>query len=1021
MAQEKRSIIYEITFKGTEDQQQKLSDLRKTIEELTFEKKKLLATDKAYNGTNEEVRKSLDKVNQSLRNEKKESSVIQREIDNVTKANKSAAGSYNELSAKLGIAKSRLKEMSAEQRKTAEGKALQSEVKNTSAELQKLDKQGGVFSRNVGNYFGAVKSAAITMGAGIVAAFSVRAISGFLKSSLEAYDKQVSAEKSLQVALGGTSKALLEQAAAIQHNSEFGDESIIQGQAYLAQMRLTEDQIKQITPAIVDFAAAQKMDVEESFKLMGKSLGSSTNALKRYGVEIKGAVGSSERLNSAVTNLNTKFKGQAEAMASVGMGAVRQLGNAWGDLKEKVGGFVAKAILPAVKGMKNFVEITTEYIGLNQTEKIRSEQDELNNLVYSITQVNNDNEYRNKLIKELNIKYPEFLANINQENISNETLSQQLTKVNEQYSQKLLFIQYEEKINENLEKQKEAYNRQLAAQQKMTKAYTNFMKIAYDANAAAAGAIDRTTDWAEKFKIIEKSFAGIGGTGEKVLNLKSAYEEFNKSYKITTDLVSKSNLELAEEAIRNASMIDGAMSLLPESILKIGKSSKDTTIALAVQTEMLERQAESAKIVANNTTDLKNKSTEYLESISEGEGILAEQAKAELKRRKDLSDAAEKAWQKELKIFEQRQALVKSEFELFTKTEQEKTYFEAKQLMQRATVLKARGKITVEEYQTMYNQALKLQVDFYKKQRADKDKQQADEDKQRADEDKIQTDEEAKFHEDNFASRQALRQSNFDLTKSDAEEEAQFNLEQAQREFDDLKNNNKFKFDEEQIYQNKILGLTKDVTEAKEKTKQDKIQQTSDTFGALSNLAKSFGEKQKGFVLAGIALDTAAAISAATSSSAKNPLNPVTFGAAGTVQFIQMLAQIMANIMAAKNVLSQAKFAQGGITDGGIFKGRSHATGGIPIEVEGGESIINKKSTGMFAPLLSVINQIGGGRAFADGGFVQRSITQPIINNVFQTNEMQRMLESMPPQYVTVEDINAGLSGRNKIITRAIK
>lgn len=51
-----------------------------------------------------------------------------------------------------------------------------------------------------------------------------------------------------------------------------------------------------------------------------------------------------------------------------------------------------------------------------------------------------------------------------------------------------------------------------------------------------------------------------------------------------------------------------------------------------------------------------------------------------------------------------------------------------------------------------------------------------------------------------------------------------------------------------------------------------------------------------------------------------------------------------------------------------LLQGPSHAGGGIPIEAEGGEAIINKRSTSMFKPLLSAINAAGGGVRFATGG-----------------------------------------------------
>tara|TARA_Y100000592_G_scaffold34341_1_gene54614 strand:+ start:7982 stop:11767 length:3786 start_codon:yes stop_codon:yes gene_type:complete len=61
--------------------------------------------------------------------------------------------------------------------------------------------------------------------------------------------------------------------------------------------------------------------------------------------------------------------------------------------------------------------------------------------------------------------------------------------------------------------------------------------------------------------------------------------------------------------------------------------------------------------------------------------------------------------------------------------------------------------------------------------------------------------------------------------------------------------------------------------------------------------------------------------------------------------------------------------------DGGMVHGRSHAQGGEKfrvggrvVELEGGEAVINKRSTAMFKPQLSAMNVAGGGRKFADGG-----------------------------------------------------
>jgi hypothetical protein len=54
------------------------------------------------------------------------------------------------------------------------------------------------------------------------------------------------------------------------------------------------------------------------------------------------------------------------------------------------------------------------------------------------------------------------------------------------------------------------------------------------------------------------------------------------------------------------------------------------------------------------------------------------------------------------------------------------------------------------------------------------------------------------------------------------------------------------------------------------------------------------------------------------------------------------------------------------LEDGGVLSGPSHSQGGIPvgntgIEVEGGEAVINKRSTARYLPMLSAINEAGGG------------------------------------------------------------
>ena len=102
-------------------------------------------------------------------------------------------------------------------------------------------------------------------------------------------------------------------------------------------------------------------------------------------------------------------------------------------------------------------------------------------------------------------------------------------------------------------------------------------------------------------------------------------------------------------------------------------------------------------------------------------------------------------------------------------------------------------------------------------------------------------------------------------------------------------------------------------------------------------------------------------------------------------------------------VIASQKFALGGMVEefakGGMVNGKSHAQGGEKfavggrvVELEGGEAVINKRSTAMFRPQLSAMNSAGGGVKFADGGLLnQPSFNQQQFNALGQNQMMGAM------------------------------
>jgi hypothetical protein len=209
----------------------------------------------------------------------------------------------------------------------------------------------------------------LTVGATIAAIFAarvigagVRALKRELSDIVKLAGEQELAEKKLATALGFTSQALLDHASALQKVTTFGDEAIIDAIALTAAFTKNEASAKKAAEATLDLAAgALRGNLKSAADLVSKTLGSTTNALSRYGIVVEGAVGSTERLESFVRNVNKVFGGQARAEAETYAGKVKQVSNAWGDMKEELGKVITENRL--VVESLNLIKETVESFG----------------------------------------------------------------------------------------------------------------------------------------------------------------------------------------------------------------------------------------------------------------------------------------------------------------------------------------------------------------------------------------------------------------------------------------------------------------------------------------------------------------------------------------------------------------------------------------------------------------------------------------------------------------------------------
>ena len=173
-------------------------------------------------------------------------------------------------------------------------------------------------------------------------------------------------------------------------------------------------------------------------------------------------------------------------------------------------------------------------------------------------------------------------------------------------------------------------------------------------------------------------------------------------------------------------------------------------------------------------------------------------------------------------------------------------------------------------------------------------------------------------------------------------------------------------------------------------------------------------ERKKKMDIAQVMIDTAVAVAKIKLNAAVMASNPVTIGFMG-ISLSQIGLAVAAGVAQIAVIASQ-QFANGGMIEefanGGMVHGKSHAQGGEKfavggrvVELEGGEAVINKRSTAMFGSQLSAMNAAGGGVKFADGGLLNMpSFSQQQFNAIGQ-NQMMGAMGSSSKVVVVEADI----------------
>lgn len=189
----------------------------------------------------------------------------------------------------------------------------------------------------------------------------------------------------------------------------------------------------------------------------------------------------------------------------------------------------------------------------------------------------------------------------------------------------------------------------------------------------------------------------------------------------------------------------------------------------------------------------------------------------------------------------------------------------------------------------------------------------------------------------------------------------------------------------------KIVGVGTQITGALSAVYQNQmnkeLKDAGDNLEKQEDIKKKYFEKNKKLQIANAYIQMFQSAISAYASMASIPVVGPAFG------IIAAGAALLLGRENIKNIKAQTYEGSGGgggstaaapppnygknYADGGLIGGKRHAEGGTIIEAEAGEAIMTRGAVTMFAPILSALNQMGGGTSFSKGAAGQASYDNP--------------------------------------------
>lgn len=298
--------------------------------------------------------------------------------------------------------------------KYAEANAL---LKQQKAEINSLEKAAGTIGKQgffQASFWGNLAANGI--------AIASRYLSDFLIGSVEESINAEEAVSRLEGTLSNLGRTdafdrLIKKADEMAKKFKYLDNDDIIGvfESLITYGKLTEKEINNLLPVIIDFSAKSRISLDEASSVVIKALEGNGKALKEYGIDIKDTGTETERLNIIMTVLKQKVEGAASAFSTTAKGAIAEARQEFADIKEEIGnGLITvlntwyknlrsffSALRTELKGGSGFIQIAIDEVNDNPELKkavIESSKQTVNSVLAAQKQI------EQQLGRQLNLK-----------------------------------------------------------------------------------------------------------------------------------------------------------------------------------------------------------------------------------------------------------------------------------------------------------------------------------------------------------------------------------------------------------------------------------------------------------------------------------------------------------------------------------------------------------------------------------------------------------------------------------------